>query len=803
VEEWRRILMCLSGGAAFTGVLCVVLTTKGKITAFFWGAINSLLYGLFAYAYGYAGDAQLNLFFFLPVQFWGIYSWGNNLLQAGETTNHTVESQSLTPFQWLLCLILCGGITVGFFYEIPVFAVAISGTYYFEGKNIPRSLDSLGNAFSMIGQMLSIWRYSEQWYFWIIVDCLQIAMYTSVAGYGIVINVVVMWCLFLCNALFGLYAWNIRYYYSQKDYLQARTVYAHLQSNQNDDNASSMTGTDIEKSQYHTDPNHINAIPVTTTMYAQGNLLLMEEVELTTEQPAQQVISMSSAAEERAYDHPQCITCTLPFVFGNAKKGFRVLRQSDEDDMENNKNEETYEQKEGVDSNNNNQQKKKKKQLKKKTHKILYIKPDNKPNIPSSVTINMSSDKPKEYKRGLIIGKFWPFHRGHQFLLDEAMKFSDEVYIILCHRLYHIPTAADSEQAIQEYYDTLSFPKPVYTMIIRDCYDPEDSQLWANLTKSWCGFVPDIVFTSESYGDEYVKALGPPCRHQVIDQPRSVYPVSGTVVRENPYRYWLYISGAIRSHYCRRIVIVGPESTGKSTLASQLATYYQCPLVTEYGREFCEEQLAERELQNNSIDNNNNNNNNNNNDHPKMIAAQMHSLSKATSDTTSTETEEFIFTEQDFETIMIQQAKREEEAARKSINGMIICDTNIWATLLWYERYMKKPPSKSIQKLYKQLYKPPFHYIFCDLKDTIFVQDGVRDGRLIRGMMNRMFLKALSDQRLSYTRVLGKFETRFTQAKNIIDEKIPLESRQVLDLPENQSKGSMFCSNHEFSLYCG
>jgi nicotinamide riboside kinase len=140
---------------------------------------------------------------------------------------------------------------------------------------------------------------------------------------------------------------------------------------------------------------------------------------------------------------------------------------------------------------------------------------------------------------------------------------------------------------------------------------------------------------------------------------------------------------------CLRVVIVCPESTGKSTFASsQLATYYQCPLVTEYGREFCEEQLAERELLCNSIDNDNDNNsNNNNNDHPKMIIAQMHSLSKATSDTTSTETEEFIFTEHDFETIMIQQGQREEEAARKSTNGMIICDTNIWATLLWYERY--------------------------------------------------------------------------------------------------------------------
>ena len=77
----------------------------------------------------------------------------------------------------------------------------------------------------------------------------------------------------------------------------------------------------FETSQHHTDPNHVNAMPVTTTMYAQDNWLFMEEEEeWTTEQPAQQVISMSSPAEERAYGHPQCITCTLSFVFGNAKK---------------------------------------------------------------------------------------------------------------------------------------------------------------------------------------------------------------------------------------------------------------------------------------------------------------------------------------------------------------------------------------------------------------------------------------------------------------------------------------------------
>ena len=36
----------------------------------------------------------------------------------------------------------------------------------------------------------------------------------------------------------------------------------------------------------------------------------------------------------------------------------------------------------------------------------------------------------------------------------------------------------------------------------------------------------------------------------------------------------------------KKIVIIGPESTGKSTLCSQLAEYYKTPCVPEYAREY-------------------------------------------------------------------------------------------------------------------------------------------------------------------------------------------------------------------------
>lgn len=36
-----------------------------------------------------------------------------------------------------------------------------------------------------------------------------------------------------------------------------------------------------------------------------------------------------------------------------------------------------------------------------------------------------------------------------------------------------------------------------------------------------------------------------------------------------------------------KIAVIGPESTGKSTLSAQLAEHYQCPWVEEYAREYC------------------------------------------------------------------------------------------------------------------------------------------------------------------------------------------------------------------------
>src|SRR5215813_4399309 len=195
------------------------------------------------------------------------------------------------------------------------------------------------------------------------------------------------------------------------------------------------------------------------------------------------------------------------------------------------------------------------------------------------------NEKPQVAKRGLVIGKFYPPHRGHKYLIDRAESQSDELWIIVCGKPEEIPAADLRAVWLREIH-----PK-AKVLVIEDKYDQDDSKLWSELTLSWLGFTPDVVFTSEDYGEHYARYLG--CRHVQVDKARQAFPISGTEVRKNPFACWQFLEPSVRAYYAKRICIVGAESTGKTTLAQILAEYYQTVWVEAYGRECSEYPLAE------------------------------------------------------------------------------------------------------------------------------------------------------------------------------------------------------------------
>jgi len=315
--------------------------------------------------------------------------------------------------------------------------------------------------------------------------------------------------------------------------------------------------------------------------------------------------------------------------------------------------------------------------------------------------------------RGLVIGKFYPFHKGHRHLIETGLSQVDCLTVLVCdNKTQNIPAETRADW-INE-----SVPN-VEIRVIPDIVDPDDSKGWADYTRQVLGYVPDVVFTSEDYGESYARFLG--CRHVLVDKERTTFPISGTQIRNRPYRYWDFLEPAVKACYALRVCVRGAESSGTTTMARALATHYKTIWVPEYGREYWIK---------------------------KMRAGY----------TDRWTTDEFIH-------IATEQNKQEEKAAREC-NRILVCDTDSFATRLWHERYVGKP-SPEVDKLSN---RSAIRQYFLTNTDIPFIQDGTRDGQHIRERMHRRFEEELLRCKKPFLLLAGKHDERITLAVHRCDD---------------------------------
>lgn len=179
--------------ASLSGMLCVVLTAKGKISSFYFGLINIFTYSYVAYKSDYYGDVMLNLLYFLPMTFFGIYYWKRNLLQE----NESVLVRSLgwkKKIYWFIFSLV-------FVFAYGLFLQWLNGTLPF--------VDSVTTVFSIVATIMLTKRLTDQWFYWIMVDVWSIVMWAYIfLRDGNDATVLVMWVAFLVNAVYGLYNWK-------------------------------------------------------------------------------------------------------------------------------------------------------------------------------------------------------------------------------------------------------------------------------------------------------------------------------------------------------------------------------------------------------------------------------------------------------------------------------------------------------------------------------------------------------------------------------------------------------------------
>lgn len=202
---------------------------------------------------------------------------------------------------------------------------------------------------------------------------------------------------------------------------------------------------------------------------------------------------------------------------------------------------------------------------------------------------------------GLILGKFMPLHKGHEYLIDYGLTNCDTLHVVIC-SLSNEPIDGDLRyEWIERIFISDIINKRLILHHLKEDWMPQEPSdcisegaffgCWAGVMEGLCKTKFDYMFASEMYVHRVSKELG--CEPVLVDLNREMVPVSGTMIRNNPIENWRFMDRKVRQYFTKRVLIIGGESTGKSTMTQLLENYYRENFevigVQEYARDFIDQ----------------------------------------------------------------------------------------------------------------------------------------------------------------------------------------------------------------------
>lgn len=186
----------------------------------------------------------------------------------------------------------------------------------------------------------------------------------------------------------------------------------------------------------------------------------------------------------------------------------------------------------------------------------------------------------------------------------------------------------------------------------------------------------------------------------------------------------------------KKIVVLGPESTGKSTLCEKLAAHYNTLWVPEYAREYLEKNGANYTY-----------------DDLLTIAKGQIELEEKVSDARNQQ-------------LAISNAQR-FLIPSSGVRGLLFIDTDMYVMKVWAEFVFNKCHNWILNRIAERKYDL---YLLCDV-DLPWVEDALREypDKKIREKLFLIYKELMISQSTPWTIISGDYEERLEKAIRFID----------------------------------